>query len=76
MYVRVRVVADAKRECCTRTSDDTVEISVRQPAKQNLANTRVRELIAEQYRVPFGSVRIVSGHRSPVKVISVEVTDV
>ncbi len=71
MYVRVRVTPSAKRERIERLSDDTFVVSVREPAARNLANTRVRELIANALSVPRGAVRIVSGHRSSTKIMSI-----
>ena len=75
MYIHVHVVPDAKKENVRRTSttSDRTEftISVREAAERNLANTRVRELIAREYNVSIGKTRIISGHRSPTKIISV-----
>lgn len=72
MYVRVRVTPEAKREVVTRKSGDTFEISVKEPAERNLANRRVVALIAAHFKVPVGAVRIISGHRSPGKILSVD----
>lgn len=71
MYVKVRVCAGAKKERVTKLAPNTYELVVRAPAERNLANVRVRELIAEEYAVPTGSVRLVTGHRSPSKVLDV-----
>ncbi len=72
MYVRARVVAGAKKEKVERVSDDHFDISVREPAERNLANGRVREIIADACGVSVSSVRIVSGHHSPSKIMSVD----
>ena len=74
MYVRVRVTPGAKKERVLRQKPDEFDIAVREPATRNLANTRVRELIAAAFGVGAGAVRMVSGHRSPTKIISVELT--
>ncbi|MBI4086449.1 DUF167 domain-containing protein [Candidatus Kaiserbacteria bacterium] len=73
MYVYVRVTPGAKKERVAKVMPDRFEVAVREPAVRNLANTRVRELIAEVFEVGVGAVRIVSGHRSPTKIISVDV---
>jgi len=72
MYVRVRVLPGAKKERVVKISDTTLEVAVREPAKQNLANKRVHVLIAREYGVEEGKVRLISGHRSPAKVFSVD----
>lgn len=72
MYVKVRVVADAKKERVVRTDDTHFDITVREPALMNQANGRVRALIAEVFVLPLGKVRIVSGHHSPSKILSVD----
>lgn len=70
MYIKVQVTPNAKREDCVRESDDHFRIAVKEPAERNLANTRVRELLAQEFAVPIGSVRHISGHRSPSKIFS------
>ena len=70
MYIKITVIPNAKKEIVKR-EDDTFTISVKEPAKQNLANKRVREIIASEYNIPIGGVRLISGHRSPHKIIDV-----
>lgn len=74
MYVRVTVTPDAKRERLEVINEREFEISVREPALRNLANRRVVQIVAEHFAVPAGAVKIISGHRSPKKVLSVEVS--
>lgn len=73
MYIQVSVTPGAKREKVVRVSDAKFEIAVREPAKQNLANRRVVELVARELGILSRAVTIVSGHRSPHKVLSVDV---
>lgn len=71
MYIKVIVNAGAKKEKVEEGKKGVLEISVKEPAQRNLANTRVRELIALRFKVPLSAVRILSGHRSPHKLLSV-----
>lgn len=71
MYVRVEVKPGAKRESVMHIDDKTLSIAVKEPAAQNQANIRVRELVAEELGVPIGKVRMISGHRSPRKIFDV-----
>lgn len=70
MYIHVRIKTKQKQESVVQLSDSKYEVSVREEAKRNAANTRMIELI----RLHFGKdkVRIVSGHHSPSKLLSVD----
>ena len=70
MYIKVFVTPDAKREKVEERAE-MLAISVREPARGNRANDRVREIIAERLGKPFGKVRILTGHRSRAKMISI-----
>ena len=70
-YIHIKVKAGMRKEELKQMSDDHFEISVRQKAERNMANTRVLELVAEHFRVPVRKVRIVNGHRSPSKLLVV-----
>lgn len=71
MYIKVRVVAGAKKETFKKKSNDHLEISVKEKAEQNLANRRVIELISTYFKVPAKQIRIISGHHSPSKILSI-----
>ncbi len=72
MYIKVRVVASARKEEITEESVDHFLIKVKEPAKQNLANTRVRQIIASRFNVPIPKVRVINGHHSPSKLLVVD----
>ena len=72
MYVKVKVTAGARKEKLTQTSEDHFEISVRERAERNMANTRVREMVAEFFTTTIGKTKIISGHHSPGKIFSVD----
>lgn len=70
MYVKVFVTPGARREN-VEEKDGMLIISVREPAAANRANTRVREIVAARFGAPLGKVRILTGHRSRGKMISI-----
>jgi uncharacterized protein YggU (UPF0235/DUF167 family) len=72
MYIKVKVIAGAKKENLLRISEDHFEISVREKAERNMANARVCEIIAEFFTVSIGKTKIISGHHSPGKILSVD----
>ena len=72
MYVKARVRAGMKAESFRKVSDAHFEIAVREKAERNEANLRVVALVAEHFMLPSGKVRIVNGHHSPSKLLSVD----
>lgn len=70
MYIKVFVTPGAKKEKIEEKGD-MLAISVREPATGNRANDRVRQIIADRVGKSFGQVRILTGHRSRSKMISV-----
>ena len=72
MYVKVKVTPGAKKELFKEEKKDMFRVSVKEPAKKNLANKKIIMLIARHFKVPLESVRIVNGHRHSSKLISIE----
>ena len=72
MYIHIKVTAGARKESFKKKSEDHFEISVKEKAERNMANTRVLELVAKYFKVPLKKVRIVNGHRHPSKLIVVD----
>ncbi|MDB5225161.1 MAG: hypothetical protein JWL87_113 [Candidatus Adlerbacteria bacterium] len=72
MYVSVRVVAGAKKELVEELPKGRLKIWVKEPAERNLANHRVRELVAAHLNLPLADVRLLSGHTSPSKIFSAQ----
>ena len=70
MYIKVKVTTDAKREKIVKKTKDHFDISVKESPERNMANKRVLGLVREYFKVYNGNVRIVSGHHSPSKIIS------
>ena len=69
--IRVKVTADARKERFEETGANIFTASVREPAEGNMANTRVRELVAAYFDVSIKQVRIEAGHHSPSKRIHI-----
>ncbi len=70
MYIHIRIKTKQKTELITQISDTKFEVSVKEEAKQNHANARMIELVKEYFKT--NKVKIVSGHHSPSKLLSVE----
>ena len=70
MYLKVFVTPGANKER-VEEKGETLVIAVREPAMGNRANERVRELVAMRLGVSLEKVRILTGHRSRGKMISI-----
>ena len=71
MYVKVSVKTGARQESFVAATPDHFEIAVREKPVQNMANRRVIELVARHFKVPASKIRIINGHHSPSKLLSV-----
>lgn len=74
MFIKVKVKIDSKIEKIVKKSDDHFEISVKESAERNMANKKVLELVRNYLKGYNGSIRIVKGHHSPSKIISLDIT--
>ncbi len=73
MYIRVRVIPGARKERVIKEDENTFFISVKEPAEQNFANKRIREILAEELGLPLSSIKLLTGHHSSSKMYSVDV---
>lgn len=70
MYIHVKTYAGQRKEEVKRLNEDHLEVRVREPAQNNLANGRVIEIIKNLY--PGALARLINGHQSPSKLFSVD----
>jgi len=71
MHVRVHIYVDNRKEVIKEIGENNFEIKLKVPAEHNLANNRMREILARWYNTEVGKVRIITGHHSPRKVVDV-----
>jgi uncharacterized protein YggU (UPF0235/DUF167 family) len=71
MYIKVKVIASARKEVIREIGENRYEIHVKEPAERNMANSRVIYLVAGLYKISTKAVKIFSGHHSPSKLLSV-----
>lgn len=71
MYIKIKAKPGAKEEKVVKRSDDHYEISVREKAKNNQANRRILEIVSDIFQTK--KVRIISGHQTTGKIISVDI---
>jgi len=75
MYIRVKVTPKSKREIFEQTGESEYHISLKEPAKNNLANTRILEILSLNLKTPIKNIRIINGHHSRSKLISINKND-
>lgn len=71
MYIKVRVKAGAKRDEIEKVNENTFNVSVKADARQNMANKSVVSIVAKYLEIEENKVRIINGHQSPSKLISI-----
>lgn len=71
MYIRIDVTPEAKANAIKRLTSEKFEISVKNKAEHNLANKQALELLAKQLKIPVARLRIINGHHTSRKLISV-----
>ncbi len=71
MYIKVKVQAGSKTESFEKIIGDSFKIKVKEKAERNLANVRVKYLLARHFNLPENKIRLISGHHSPNKIFSV-----
>lgn len=72
MYIHIKVTTGAKKEEFIQRDENHFLVSVHEPAEHNLANIRILKIIALHFNVPKSYVRIISGHHSPSKLLSIK----
>ncbi len=71
MYIKARVKTGQKKESVEQFTPFGFKVSVKEKAERNSANARIVKIIAERLGVPAKKVRIIRGHHSPSKMLSV-----
>jgi len=75
MYIRVTVVPNSKKESLLQKAPDRFSATVHAPAERNMANKAVILLVAEHFKISPKTIRIISGHHSPSKILSIDVPE-
>lgn len=70
MYLKVIAHPGAKKEVVLKKKENYFEVRVKEPAERNLANDRIKIVLAEMYTVNPKLVKLISGHHSSRKIFS------
>lgn len=69
--VRVEAKPGMRREVIVKVTEELYRISVKEQARHNAANRRIREILSALYGVSIERVRIQTGHRGGTKIIHI-----
>jgi len=69
--IRIKAHPKSKHESTTEISDQVLEIWIREPAENNLANHRILEITGDFYQIPINKLQIISGHHGLTKKIQI-----
>jgi len=72
MYIKVKVTAGAKKEKVKEIWSARFEVSVKEKAERNMANRRIIEIFENHFKA-WKKVKIISGHQSRSKMLSIDV---
>ena len=72
MYIKIRAKTDAKKDLLRKIKIDHFEVSVKEKPLRNMANKKIIEMVANHFNIPIGKIRIINGHHSPSKILSVD----
>ena len=71
MYIKVKVIPEAKKDEIRDTGPNRYEVKVKAPAERGLANEAVLKLLAQHLKLPSSHLRLISGHHERSKMFSV-----
>jgi len=72
MRISVRVKPGAKNSLVTAISSQEYVVEVDAPAKENKANLRLLEIMADYFQVPKTSIRFIAGVKSRDKILQID----
>ena len=71
MYIKVKVVPQAKKSEIIKLDKDYLKVKVLSPAIKNKANKEMIKLLADYYNVSKSAVKIIRGEHSREKLVEV-----
>jgi len=71
MKINVKVLPSSSAESIEKIDEITYKVKVSAPAQEGRANKRLRELLAQYFKVSKGNVNIIAGEKAKVKIIEI-----
>lgn len=74
MYIHVRVFPGSKKEEIIQKTDDHFEFKIKEKAERGEANKKVLDIVRQIFP-NAREIKIINGHHSPSKLLSVNLND-
>jgi uncharacterized protein YggU (UPF0235/DUF167 family) len=74
MHIRVVVTTDASKEKVEKVAEDEYHMEVKEPAENNRANHRVRQVLADELDIPMYRIHLMRGHHHSSKLFMISAT--
>ena len=71
MLIKVKAKPRSKKEGVKQITKELYEVRVNQPPEKGRANERIKELLAEYFKVPKSKVKLVRGETSKEKIFEI-----
>lgn len=75
MKLKIKVIPSSSQDCITGYLGDTLKIKVKAPPENGKANQSIVKLLEKELELTKGSVKIVSGTTSAIKIIEIKNSD-
>ena len=72
MKIKIKARPGAKKAEVHKLEPNIFRVKIDAPAKENKANIRLLEIIADHFNVSLSCVRFISGLRSKTKVLEID----
>jgi uncharacterized protein YggU (UPF0235/DUF167 family) len=71
MYIKVEVNTKAKKDKIEQKGEDRFEVWIKEKPERNLANQKVKEMLALYFDILPSKVRIINGHHKSHKLLNI-----
>lgn len=75
MKISVTTKPKSRKELVKKISDFIYQVAVKEEAKEGKANKAVIESLAEYFKIPKSSIRILSGENIKQKIVEIPLTE-
>lgn len=75
MKISVTTKPKSRKELVKKISDFIYQVAVKEEAKEGKANKAVIESLAEYFKIPKSSIRILSGENIKQKILEIPLTE-
>ena len=72
MLIHVKVETDASHYNIEQIRSTSFKIKEKEPAKENRANIKVIDILAEHFNISTSKIKIITGHHMPGKILELE----